>query len=102
MIYDIFPEKLPEAESGICWDCSPLPNLVWWDGQQVAEEISGLIYKFLGEENFDNLSACVQYRDYFSKNLRESVVTFEERTNEDVIQGLGRMAATLQGMDEHV
>ena len=99
MILDIFPQKLPMAERDSLWDYGtaslPAPYLSFWEGQQVAEEIAGLIYRFLGEENFDHLSACVQYRDYFSKNLHGSVEIFEERTNEDVIQGLGRMAATL-------
>ena len=59
MVYDIFPEKLPQADSSIVWWY--LPNLVWWDGQEIGEEISGLIYRFLGEENHDNLSSCVEY-----------------------------------------
>ena len=63
MVYQIFPEKLPNAESTILWWY--LPNLVWWEGQEVGETISGLILRFLGEENFDNLSSCVQYQEYF-------------------------------------
>ena len=80
MILDIFPEKLPQAERDWNWDYGtaslPAPYLDYWEGQQVAEEIAGLIYKFLGEENFDHLSACIQYRDYFSKNLHNSVEIF--------------------------
>ena len=91
MVLELFPEKLPDADSPIDWWF--LPNIVWWDGQEIGEEIAGLIYRFLGEENFDNLASCVQYQDYFLKNLRASVETFQGRTNDDVVHGLGQMAA---------
>ena len=91
MVLEIFPEKLPNAYTEIIWWY--LPNLVWWDGQEIGEEISGLIYRFLGEENHDNLASCVQYQEYFLKNLRASVETFQGCTNDDVLHGLGRMAA---------
>ena len=100
-ILNIFPEKLPKAETTpLClwhYGTANLPYIYenYWEGQQVAEEIAGLIYRFLGEQNFDHLSKCVQYRDYFSKNLHDSYMIYQERDNENVIQGLGRMAATL-------
>ena len=59
MVLNIFPERLPDASSEIIWWY--LPNLVWFDGQEIGEEISGLIYRFLGEGNFDNLASCVEY-----------------------------------------
>ena len=63
MILDIFPEKLPKSDRDPYWDYGtaalPAPYISYWEGQQVAEEIGGLIYRFLNEENFDNLSACV-------------------------------------------
>lgn len=64
----------------------------------IAGTVYGLIYTFTGQDNQDNIAACIEDGKDFEAQLDSSVSKIYKRWNDDVVEGTAELRATLTGM----